>query len=145
SLSSIAVQADAQAGALKLAGESDAKDRRIVELQKEVEDRSAWAQRLDEEIAAKNRRIVELQKEVEGDRSAWAQRLDEEIAAKNGRIVELQNEVEDRSAWALRNENRACEAEARLDLLINSKSWRITRPLRSVSSVLKKFTRVAKK
>ena len=82
SLSSIAVQADAQAGALKLAGESDAKDRRIVELQKEVEDRSAWAQRLDEEMALKNGRIVELQKEVK----RYASKKPEEVKAAVGEI-----------------------------------------------------------
>jgi hypothetical protein len=85
-------------------------------------------------------RILELQKEVE-ERSAWALKLDEELAEKNGRILELQNEVEDRSAWALKlasesaaKDRRIEELKARAKRAETSRSWRITAPLRLVYS-----------
>jgi acyl-CoA synthetase (AMP-forming)/AMP-acid ligase II/acyl carrier protein len=100
-----------------------------------------------EELAEKTSRILELQKEVE-DRSAWALKLDQELTKKTDRILELQKEVEDRSAWALRiqdavnrAEARACKAEVWVASLLNSRSWRITGALRSMSSVLNKLSK----
>jgi hypothetical protein len=101
---------------------------------------------LSREVQARDRRIVELQKEVE-DRSACALALDRELAAKNARIVELQEEVENRTAWALEAKARADQAGARarkgevqMASLLASRSWRITRPLRGLSSAFKKFS-----
>jgi len=140
SLASLAVQGvkDITDAQTQLKSEIAVKDRHILELQKEVEDRSAWGQKLDGEIAVKDRHILELQKEGE-DRSAWAQKLDEEIAVKDRRVLELQKEVEDRSAWAQKLDEEIAVKDRRMLELQNSSSWRITAPLRSIRSLLKKF------
>ena len=52
---------------------------RIIQLQRELEERTDWALRLDKEVKQRDQRIAQLQSELE-ERTDWALQLEEELA-----------------------------------------------------------------
>jgi len=85
---------------------------RVLQLQKEVSDLGAWGQSLDAERQKKDKRIVDLQGELEDFRSLnikldkdakefakWGETLVAEVGQKNRRIIELQDEVQSLGEW----------------------------------------------
>ncbi|MEW5975179.1 MAG: methyltransferase domain-containing protein [Acidobacteriota bacterium] len=123
-------------------------DQKIVELQREYEERTRWSLELDRTLRQRDQQILGLNQELE-DRSAWATRLSEEIAEKDGHILELQAEFEQRTDWALRldSELKACEENLRtcqeafrscrekIDQIKASTLFRLARALRLVPGV----------
>ncbi|EQD78987.1 glycosyl transferase family protein, partial [mine drainage metagenome] len=78
------------------------------------------------------------------ERTQWALKLDEELRGAGKRIVELQNELEERNAWARGLEGEIIQArseerrvKSKLADLRRSRSWRITRPLRFCSRIVR--------
>ena len=67
---------------------------KISELEKELEERTAWALRLEKELEERTAWALRLEKELE-ERTAWALRLDEELKIRDKRIVELQQYLND--------------------------------------------------
>ena len=76
-----------------LEDETKQKARHISELQKEVEERTAWALGLEDETKQKARHISELQKEVE-ERTAWALGLELECKQNAYRVSQLEKKIE---------------------------------------------------
>ena len=89
----------------------------------------AWAQRQETELSALRtqhaRTVADHEKAV-----AWAQELDAQIASLQGEQVRLR----------ARLENMAGELAARehtLQMVLHSRSWRLTRPLRGIAMLLR--------
>lgn len=52
---------------------------RVIQLQRELEERTDWALRLDKEVKQRDQRIAQLQRELE-ERTDWALQLEKELA-----------------------------------------------------------------
>jgi len=72
----------------------------VSQLQKELEERTAWALKCVEELVEKDATILRLQKEFE-ERTAWALKCGEELTERDATILRLQKEFDERTAWAL--------------------------------------------
>lgn len=97
----------------------------VQELQKLVDERTAWAQQAVRDLEARDAAIRALQADLEAGAAAAA--LSEE---RRETVLRLQALVDERTAWAHRT---AAEADARaqtLDAVLRSSSWKVTAPLR---------------
>jgi len=81
---------------------------RVIQLQRELEERTDWALRLDKEVKQRDQRIAQLQREFE-ERTDWALRLDKGVKQRDQRIAQLQRELEERTDWALQLEKELAE------------------------------------
>ncbi|MGH8414804.1 MAG: glycosyltransferase, partial [Gammaproteobacteria bacterium] len=108
-----------------------------------VSERDRRISELDEEVKTGGKRIVELQNEVEENNHAVSERdrriseLDEEVKTGGKRIVELQNEVEERNAWAMVLDREIMQSREYINQILHSHSWRLTKPVRFVSLLLR--------
>jgi len=75
-------------------------DGRILNFQKEYDERTQWCLKLDRLIKNRDATILDLQNQLEG-RTAWAHRLSQEITQKDAQILKLQKEYDERTEWAL--------------------------------------------
>ena len=64
------------------------KERRILELQQEFDERTAWALQLNSELVERDRTILQLQREFD-ERTAWALQLDSELTQLRGELAQL--------------------------------------------------------
>ncbi|PYV40950.1 MAG: hypothetical protein DMG06_18705 [Acidobacteria bacterium] len=110
-------------------------DEKIVNFQKEYDERTQWC--LELELLVKNRdatildlrnqftdlqnQFTDLQNQFE-ERSAWARRLSQEITQKDAQILKLQKEYEERTEWAL-------SLNAKLERLRRSNLFRFSKAL----------------
>lgn len=141
------------AWAAQLQGEV-AEARKAVE-HKDVElaQKASWALSLEQEVGAARKALESLQSEFE-DRSRWAQSLSQELEAERTasaslrsqlderllRVGSLEQEVKDRDQRLL-----AADADIALlrvwkeqyDLIVRSRSWSLTRPLRFCARILR--------
>jgi len=76
------------------------KDAKILQLQKEYEERTEWAKKLDDAVSKRDRQIFALQADIE-EKTTWAIRQGEEIQSRDQSIRSLQQEFEERTQWAL--------------------------------------------
>ena len=100
--------------------EADARGRVIEELDRAVQERTAWAERMVAEAEARGKVIEELERVVR-ERTAWAERMAAEAEAQAKVIEELERVVRERTAWA---ERVAAEAEARAKVIEELESGR---------------------
>ncbi len=126
-LSRTSVDRDRQIGAL---------EQQVAEQIRELERRDHWGRKLERRLARRTR---------------WAEELESEVNQTRDALMKLQVEFEERTRWALdltrdveqRDEHIRTLAEhagtleerlerklAELDLVVNSRSWQLTRPLR---------------
>lgn len=124
-------------------------------LEQLVEERTLWAAALDKELIAERAYIAILKEDINLARETIAQlsernnHLEQNIAALSEQLVMLQQEVESQ-ARQLNTQlsiNKALEhqlAEVRFDYarVINSRSWKLTKPLRAMGRLLRGETRI---
>lgn len=91
-------------------------------LEKKLAERTAWAKQQEEELDERAAVIRELQTELE-DRTAWAKSLDADLARAVARIQGLEQSLSE-----LRRDHEA---------VLASRSWRMTRPLRDLTTFLR--------
>ncbi len=123
------------------------RERRILHLQSEYDQRTRWCLELDETLKERDATILKLQQEYnetvtslrEGhttlqrefeERTLWARQLSEENAQKDQRILQLQNDFEERTAWALR-------LEEQLERIRQSRLYRLSKALNLVPTIEK--------
>jgi SAM-dependent methyltransferase len=104
-------------------------ERRILDLNHLIEERTQWAQGLDREIGEKNSCLLQLQKDHD-EKVQWAVKLDEELAQSCAALDRLQKEFEERTAWALRLDAELKERQSDLKSLYASSWYRIGKNLR---------------
>lgn len=108
--------------------------------EEQLSSRTLWVQSLQNELARATGLLVDLQSEHQSV-AAWAQSLDAEIVALRASHVELQSEHRSVAVWAqsldaelgaLRGNYATLQAEH--DRVTHSRSWMLTRPLRSLAA-----------
>ncbi|UGB45001.1 glycosyltransferase [Frateuria edaphi] len=137
--------------------ELDATVKQMEALRAEHETVATWAHSLDREVHDRDERIAYLQSEEERLRAnvettakqmeklrtehetvaAWAQSLDCELHDRNELITSLQSEQERLRAKADRLGGELLAQREQYDRLLRSNSWRITRPIRVLSMLLR--------
>jgi hypothetical protein len=103
----------------------------IIELKKEIQRANSHATALGQELEVRNAKIVSLTDEI-AERDIQNIRLTQDIAALNNELVAMRNEL-----VAMRGVIE--EKDNILSRLLNSRSWRITRPLRQIDAVVRKL------
>jgi glycosyltransferase involved in cell wall biosynthesis/SAM-dependent methyltransferase len=83
------------------------RDRRIGELQSELEDRTRWATSLSSESEERGRKVLELQTELE-QRTRWARQLEADLEGRGERERHLAKELEE-------ERRRIAESEAEIE------------------------------
>jgi hypothetical protein len=96
----------------------------IVRLSQDLDERNAQNVRLIQEINDRNAQNVRLIQEI-NDRNAQNVRLIQEIAALNNDLVTMSKIID--------------EKDNKIKNFINSRSWRITRPLRRIDALVRKL------
>jgi GT2 family glycosyltransferase len=108
---------------------------------------AAWAKSLASDLATSNAALLEAQT-LHRDVAIWAQSLQAEIAIDRENFRMLQIDHAEKSTWALRlnaevqalhqqatlREAYASDLRQRMEAVLASRSWRITRPLRWFTS-----------
>jgi GT2 family glycosyltransferase len=129
-------QESAVAWAQSLRGELATANGHIERLAKAHESAVAWAQSLRDELATANGHVERLTATHEST-VAWARSLEEEVRAERIIAGRLQQETEELRAGldaqrthSIRLQTELSAQTGRIDELLNSRSWRITRPLR---------------
>lgn len=92
-------------------------------LEKKLAERTAWARRQDKELTEQAAIIQNLQAELD-DRTAWAKSLDAELARAVSRIQGLEHSL--------------AELRGDYEAVLASRSWRMTRPLRDLTTFLRR-------
>lgn len=128
----------------------------IDRLTKEFESKSAWAQKADEMLELERSRGEQLAKDVE-ERTAWAQQVSHELEQEQKRreqwVEQLETEIsklrqmldenksklEDKRARLIQLESDFEALRAEHALILQSSSWRITRPLRAARRLGRNF------
>jgi len=109
---------------------------KITQRDQAIRDLNQTMSERDSVIKEKDQLIAKLQEEFE-DRTQWALKLDEELKTAGTRIVDLQHELEDQTAWAKGLESEATKAQEQVSLILHSRSWRLTKPLRFMCRMLR--------
>jgi SAM-dependent methyltransferase len=116
-------------------------DTKVLQLQKEYDERSRWCLELDREIEERDVTIINLRREWE-ERTAWARRLSQEVTEKDDRILKLQSAFDERTEWALRLESelKVCQEQlkvrqGRLEKIKKSKLFKLSTALRLVPKI----------
>lgn len=120
-----------------------------------VKERTDWAEALDKELVTARAHILTLTEEINFARATIAElnernsHLEQNIAALNEQLAVLQQQVESqtRQLNTQLSINEALErqlAEVRSDYarVINSRSWKITKPLRAIGRLWRGETRI---
>jgi GT2 family glycosyltransferase len=142
--------AERTAWAKKADAAAEAARKRVKAVEKEIAERTAWAKKADQTAEEARQRVAELEALVE-ERTAWAQSLDAELEDRRAELAEVgQDLVETRAELVLvrdsLNQSQANyeelerlqqETAAKLDTILASHSWRMTRPLRVARRILK--------
>ncbi len=76
------------------------KDEKILQLQKDYDERTQWAKKLDAEVNDRDQLIVTLQAEVE-EKAVWGIKQEEVVQSRDDTIRALQREFDERTQWAL--------------------------------------------
>jgi predicted nucleic acid-binding Zn-ribbon protein len=129
-----------KAGLQKLAQAIGERDNRILSLGHEIIDLDGRIRTLRQELARRDNRILILEqaeREVVS-RDGRILELGREVASRDGRILELGREVASRDGRILElgqeianRDGRIFELERQFGILLTSRSWRITAPLRA--------------
>ena len=126
-------RADAERALAQLRAETEelraAYERRILDLNHLIEERTQWAQGLDREIAEKNSCLLQLQKDYD-EKVQWAVKLDGELAQTCAALDRLQKEFQERTDWALRLDAELKERQADLQTMYGSSWYRLGKNLR---------------
>lgn len=141
---------DAQREAAKLRGELAAQYQELVR-------RSEWAMELDSNVERAKRHIAQLDSRIEEqratiddqqvtitERTQWAhEAVGRELAARDNyeqlsdAHARLEGEFEDRTRWALSLDAQREHLEQEIGQMRNSRSWRLTRPVRYAARQLR--------
>ena len=124
----------------------------LKDLQAEFEARSAWAQQLDGALAEARSTLAEReqwgneQAALAAERAEQLRVLGEELAQlrqrmllRESELTRLQGEFDDTVHHLNRTRQRADALQLHLDLVLNSRSWRLTRPIRFGARLLRKL------
>lgn len=105
-------------------------------LERQLKEKSRWAKKLDKQLSKAQLNLAELDARYEQD-----------MRKAEGALGKLQGEFEERTQWALELDDMRIRHEAELKRLllveeqrnrmINSRSWRATRPLRALTARLR--------
>lgn len=127
-------------------------DHKILQLQSEFGQRTAWCLQLeevlkereaalqklqkeyDETVSSLQQALSELQKEFQ-ERTSWAQRLSQENSDKDQRISQMQCEYDERTDWALRLDNELKKTQEQLNRVKQSKLYRLSKALHLVPKI----------
>lgn len=136
--------------AQKLDDELDATNTKLSSLVTEHEETASWAQSLDKELAATRQRLADLQvARAEADKRyvaleaehekkmAWAQSLVHKLSDRDNQLASLQA---GRARLKVRVDGllgKLATLRAEHDRILNSRSWRLTRPLRALMLLLR--------
>jgi glycosyltransferase involved in cell wall biosynthesis len=105
------------------------RDAQIVNLNQAVNEREGQITGLNQAVAERDAQIVNLNQAV-NEREGQITGLNQAVAERDAQIVKLTDEKVRRSEWTLRLEAELQEASARLHAITQSRSWRLTKPLR---------------
>ncbi|GAB2795227.1 hypothetical protein GCM10027040_22020 [Halomonas shantousis] len=101
----------------------DERNRQITELQQTVEERDGQITELQQTVDERDEQVTELQQTVE-ERDGQITELHQTVAERDNEIAGLHQVVEER-------DGRIAALVAQHDHLLNSKSWRLTQPIRN--------------
>ena len=136
--------ADREARIGALGDELADREARIGALGDELADREARIGALGDELADREARIGALGDEL-ADREARIGALGDELADREARIGALGDELADREARIGALGDELADREARIGALYNSRSWRMTSPLRSVGRATRRSARFTRR
>ena len=163
--------AEKDKGITRLSGELKARDEKLAEKDKEIVRLSGELKTRDEKSVEKDKEIVKLSGELKTRDEEWAEKdkeivklsgelktRDENLAEKDKEIVNLSDELKRRHE-TLRDKTEeilqlssqlkaiadlSARREQVLQSVLSSRSWRATRPLRSVSAALRSLRAIPK-
>lgn len=102
----------------------------------EHEEKMVWARSLDKELETARKQVAKLQAEHE-ERSAQAEALAHELSDRNKQVASMQaKQVKLKAQFECQLSNLAM-LRAEHNLVLTSRSWRITRPLRALMLLLR--------
>jgi GT2 family glycosyltransferase/2-polyprenyl-3-methyl-5-hydroxy-6-metoxy-1,4-benzoquinol methylase len=87
-------------------------------LEKQLEERTKWASSLDSQLAERTQWINSLMKQLD-ENTEWISRLNEQV-----------HSLQEKEAWAASLDLQLRNSEKEREIMLNSKSWRMTEPLR---------------
>ena len=97
-------------------------------LKAEIEQRTAWALKTGKQLKLEQNR-----------REQWVDKLETEISRLQHIVVDLQGSLADKEARLAQLESDYQQIENQNTLILNSSSWKITRPLRASRRLAKNF------
>jgi chromosome segregation ATPase len=116
-------------------------DIKVLQLQREYDERSRWCLQLDREIKDRDQIITDLRREWE-ERTAWARRLSQEVTEKDDRILKLQSAFDERTEWALNLDSQLKLCQERLEVrqqqlekIKQSKLFKLSKAVRLVPKI----------
>ncbi len=83
-------------------------DDKIVTLEREVQERTAWARQLEEQLDDRTAWALRVEKDQQ-ERTDWALRLEKEADDLKTRVLDLQRELQDRTDWTHQLEDQISE------------------------------------
>ena len=86
---------------------------------------------LESKIGQLDEKVLSMQEEFE-ERSAWANRVSEELRDRDAQLLKLQKEFEERTQWALSLSAELNECRAKLDRIKESSLYKLSKALRLV-------------
>lgn len=124
-------------------------------LEKQLEDRTLWAKSLEQQVEERTVWLRSIERQLE-EKTQWAQKLDEELIIlsstinhANEKISELEtnvrnvsNELSERTHEKNILNNQLREVSENYQLVITSRSWQITKPLRVIARLVRGETQV---
>ena len=121
-----------------LKGKSEKYQNKNAELNKELERRTQWAQNLEAQLKEKTEWAQNLEAQLK-ERTEWAHSLNQKIEEQSEWIGSLVKQLEEKSdqfgrinAELTNARNYAESLSKELNVVLNSKSWRITSPMRKI-------------
>ena len=115
---------------------------RLADARRQLDERTIWALELDERLRERDERLREYDERLreldEGlrerderlrERDEGLRERDERLRERDERLVALTKEFDERSAWALRLNDRLAEADRELAAIKSSTLWRTARVL----------------
>lgn len=112
-------------------------------LEKELEDRTKWARALNAELNQANVNVVRLNAELDSSQksimqlSGANQQLEQSLRDANTQVLSTQQEVERQQGVLANLSHQLAELKENYSRVINSRSWKLTRPLRVLGRLMR--------
>ncbi|MEX2030823.1 MAG: methyltransferase domain-containing protein [Anaerolineales bacterium] len=104
-------------------------EQQVVQLERQVRERSERVQELEQQVRERSERVQELEQQVR-ERSERVRELEQQVRERSERVQGLEQQVREQS-------QQVQKLEGLLANVVSSRSWRLTEPFRTVMAALR--------